>query len=262
MLDLHCHILPGLDDGPATMPAALDLARAAEAAGILTVVATPHIRDDHRFPLDLLDERLDALREALREAAIDIEVVGGAEVSVPKLMELDDAALEKLCLGRGRYLLVESPYTHAPSLFETALFDAQVRGFRPVLAHPERSPTFLGEPERLTALVERGVLCSVTAMSIVGAFGRTVQAFTLRQFTEGRVHNIASDAHNATRRGPGFERALACLDRELVGTTDGLAWFTGEAPRAILDGWDLPACPPVLQRASGWKRMRKRVSLS
>lgn len=261
MVDLHCHILPRLDDGPATMQAALDLARAAEAAGVLTIVATPHIRDDHRFPLDLIDQRLDELREALREAAIDIEVVGGGEVSVPKLLELDDAALEQLCLGRGRYLLVETPYTHAPSLFETALFDVQVRGFRPVLAHPERSPTFLDDHDRLERLVERGVLCSVTAMSVVGAFGSKVQAFAWRLFATGLVHNIASDAHDATRRAPGFERAFTALRRGFADETASPEWFTKEAARAILEGCDLPAGVPLLHRPSSWKRMRERVGL-
>lgn len=261
MVDLHCHILPGLDDGPATMEAALDVARAAEAAGILTVVATPHIRDDHPFPLDLIDRRLDALREALRDAAIDLEIVGGGEVSVPKRMELDDAALEKLCLGDGRYLLVETPYTLAPSLFETALFDVQVRGFRPVLAHPERSPTFLDDHDRLERLVERGVLCSVTAMSVAGAFGRTVQAFAVRLFATGLVHNIASDAHDATRRAPGFERAFTALRRVFADQTASPEWFTKEAPRAILEGCDLPAGTPLLRKASSWKRMRERVGL-
>ncbi len=261
MVDLHCHILPGLDDGAPSMEAALSLARAARAAGIVTMVGTPHIRDDHRFPLELVDQRVQELGSGLRDAEIDPEVLGAGEVSVSKLVELDDAALGTLCLGRGRYLLVESPYTQAPSLFDTALFDLQMRGFRPILAHPERSPTFLREPGRLSALVERGILCSVTAMSIAGAFGRTVQAFTLRLFTDGLVHNIASDAHDAMRRAPGFERALAVLESKLAVETADLDWFTGPAARAILDGRDLPAGAPVLRRASGWKIMTQRVGL-
>lgn len=262
MVDLHCHILPGLDDGAPTMEAALDLARAAEAAGVETVVATPHIRDDHPFPLELIEERLEALRAALTEAEIAVNVVGGGEVSLPKLTQLDDATLEALCLGDGPYLLVESPYGQAPSLLETALFDLQVRGFRPVLAHPERSMTFRHDLARLERLVERGIVCSVTAMSVTGGFGRTVRDFTLRLFPEGLVHNIASDAHDATRRASGFSRALAALQTEFDCDAASATWFAEAAGRAILEGGDLTPGPPALRRRfNGWKRMTERVGL-
>jgi protein-tyrosine phosphatase len=262
LIDLHCHILPGLDDGAATMEDSLQLARAAEAAGITTVVATPHIRDDHPFPLELIERRVGALTTALADAEIRVEIVRGAEVALPKLTELDDATLARLCLGRGRYLLVESPYTQAPPLLEKALFDLQVRGFRPVLAHPERSMTFLGDRDRLQRLVERGMLCSVTAMSIAGGFGSPVQAFSLGLFTAGLVHNIASDAHDATRRAPGYDAAFACLGSKLAGDRAGLRWFTDDAARAILDGQHLPTGAPVLRKASGWQRMKARVGLT
>lgn len=265
MVDLHCHILPDLDDGPATMAGALDLARAAAATGMDTVVATPHIRDDHPFPLKLIDQRLGALRSALEGARIDIEVVAGGEVALSKLTELDDETLGKLCLGEGRHLLVESPFTQAPSLLESALFDLQLRGFRPLLAHPERSATFLGDRERLERLVERGIACSVTAMSVTGEFGGTVRDFTLGLFEAGLVHNIASDAHDAEHRAPGFEGTLAALTAAFESDdTASFTWFTDDAPRALLvEGRDLPGGPPVLRtQPTGWRRIRERVGLA
>ena len=263
MVDLHCHILPGLDDGPRTLEASLELARAASDAGIDTVVATPHIRDDHPFAIELIEERVGELRLALRDAEIDIEVVSGGEVALSKLVELDDETLAKLCMGEGRYLLVESPYTQAPSLLETALYDLQLRGFRPVLAHPERSSTFLSDRARLEDLAERDVLCSVTAMSLAGAFGKEISDFTLGLFRRGLVHNIASDAHDTTRRPPGFARALACLETELGGDTASVRWFTDDAGRAIIEGRSLRGGPPLLDgRRFGWRRMKKRVGLA
>ena len=263
MVDLHSHILPGLDDGAATIEQSLDLARVAEAAGIDTIVATPHIRDDHAFPLDLIEDRLGTLRAALREAQIAVQVVRGGEVSLSKLTELDDETLASLCIGEGPYLLVESPYTQAPSLLETVLFDLQVRGFRPVLAHPERSMTFLHDRARLERLVEEGVVCSVTAMSLTGGFGTAIRGYTLRLFTAGLVHSIASDAHDATRRAPGFQGALAVLESELDGAPGAAGWFTEETGRAIVEGRDLPAGPPILlPRPTGWKRMKERVGLA
>jgi protein-tyrosine phosphatase len=263
MVDLHSHILPGLDDGAATLKQSLELARVAEAAGIDTIVATPHIRDDHPFPLELIEDGLHTLRTALREAEIALQVVGGGELSITKVTELDDETLASLCIGDGNYLLVESPYTQAPSLLETALFELQVRGFRPVLAHPERSMSFLHDRARLERIVDKGVICSVTAMSLTGAFGTAVRDYTLRLFTDGLVHNIASDAHDATRRAPGFQRALAVLERDLDGASADTSWFTEDTGRAIIEGRDLPAGPPILiGRPKGWKRMRDLVGLA
>ena len=263
MVDLHCHILPGLDDGAATMEDALELARAARTAGIDTMVATPHIRDDHPFPLELIPERLDELQEALRGAGIDLEVKAGGELAISKIPELDDEQLAALCLGKGRYLLVESPYTQAPSLVEPALFNLQVRGFIPVLAHPERSPTFFRDRGRLEALVERGVACSVTAMSVAGGFGTAVRDFTMELLTSGLVHNIASDSHGVNRRAPGFAPALDRMEAMLDGGAQGTRWFVEDAPRAICEGRELPAGPPSLtMRPTGWRRIKARVGLA
>ncbi len=261
MVDLHCHILPGLDDGPATMEEAVAIARAAAASGVVTIVATPHIREDHPFPLELIEERLAEVRQALLLADVRVEIVNGGEVAVSKVMELDDQTLASLCMGNGRYILVESPYTQAPSLLETALFDLQTRGFRPILAHPERSPSFLRDQSRLEHLVEGGILCSITARSIVGGFGDSVRAFSNRLFAAGLVHNIASDAHDVSRRGPGFAHALERLQETFGCTADSMAWFTTTSGRTIVDGKDLLGRPPSLHEApSGWSRLKGSVA--
>lgn len=263
MIDLHCHILPGLDDGAQTMEDALELARAGEAAGINTVVATPHVRDDYPFALELIPERLGELHRALREARIGVEVLAGGEVAVSKLPDLNDEELAPLCLGGGRYLLVESPYTEGPSLLEAALFDLQERGFAPVLAHPERSVTFLRDRARLEALVERGVACSVTAMSVAGGFGAAIRNFTMDLFASGLVHNIASDSHDAKRRAPGFNSAFEQMAGTLDGAAEGVRWFVEDAAHAICEGQELPAGLPSLKiRPTGWRRIKGRVGLA
>ena len=262
MVDLHCHILPGLDDGPSTLEAAVDLGRAAAAAGVDTVVATPHVREDYPFPIALIDERVDAVRSALGRAGIPLRILSGGELALSMIPELDDGHLARLCLGEGRYLLVESPYTQAPSLLETALFDLQLRGFRPLLAHPERSVNFLRDPDRLERLVEKGVLCSVTAMSVAGAFGDTIRDFTSRLFAAGAVHNVASDAHDAARRGPGFDAALEELEKRMEGGLEAARWFTEDAARAIAAGDELPGRPPAFRSGGfGWRRFKGRVGL-
>lgn len=255
MVDLHCHILPGLDDGAPSIDEALSIARVAEAAGVETVAATPHIREDYPFPLEAIADGMAELRSAIRAAGIAVEIVSGGELSLSKVSYLDDEQLTSLCLGDGPYLLVESPYAQAPSLLEEALFELQVRGFRPVLAHPERSPSFLDEGKRLERLVERGILCSVTAMSVTGTFGTRVRDFTQALFAAGLVHNIASDSHDATRRAPGFAAALTEL-KDLLTDAGKLHWFVDDAARAVLEGLELPPGRPTLTipRAGWWRR--------
>ena len=214
MIDLHCHLLPGLDDGPATVEESLELARAACAAGIETIVATPHIREDYPFDPAEIAVRARELEQALGEAGIALRVMQGAEVAITRVPDLDQAALGALCLGAGPYMLVESPYTYATTILEETVFELQVQGFRPVLAHPERAPSFQQEPDRLVGLVERGVLCSVTAASMMGTFGRTVQRFTALIFSKQLVHNVASDAHDPVRRPVDLRGGFESLERD------------------------------------------------
>jgi protein-tyrosine phosphatase len=259
LIDLHCHLLPGLDDGPATLDESLALARAASEKGIEAIVATPHIREDYPFDPAEIAPRARELEQALADAGIPLRVVQGAEVAITKVPDLDQSTLSTLCLGDSRYMLVESPYTYATTILEETVFDLQVQGFVPVLAHPERAPSFQQEPERLAGLVERGVLCSVTAASMIGTFGRTVQRFTALIFSKGFVHNVASDAHDPVRRPIDLRAGFGVIEREVPGLAAQAAWFTATVPAAITAGRELPP-PPELARQRGkvWARLRRK----
>src|SRR5205814_248535 len=143
----------------------------------------------------------------------------------------DDAQLARLCLGEGRYLLVESPYTHATDMLEHEIFDIQRRGFLPLLAHPERSPSFMSNTGRLVTLVERGVRCSLTAGSLTGGFGKTVQAAAFAIARAGAMHDIASDAHDAQRRRPELSAAVRMVEG-LLSDRGAARWFVKDAPAA------------------------------
>src|SRR3954452_12235064 len=172
MIDLHCHILPGLDDGPANMDFSLAMARKAVESNIQIVVATPHIRADYE---GITAERIGAatieLNERIEDDGLPLRVIAGAEVAIPKLEELSDDELTLLSLGSGGYVLLESPYGGTPVDVEAAVDDIERRGHSTILAHPERCPLFHADIERLVGLVDRGVLCSITSASLAGAFG-------------------------------------------------------------------------------------------
>lgn len=254
MIDLHTHILPGLDDGPSTTEQAVALARTVADGGVTTAVATPHVSFDYpRTPAEI-EAAADRIRAALLASEIELEIITGAEVELAYVFDRNDDELARLHLGGGPYLLVESPLSPAAGDFDPMLLTLQVRGHRVVLAHPERCPAFQRHPERLERLVGAGMLCSITAGSMSGRFGNTVRRFTLDLFHRGLVHNISSDTHDTVRRPPGFLEPFEVAERQLRGISDQRAWFTRDVPAAILAGTSFLA-PPNL-------RPRRRFAIS
>ena len=260
MIDLHVHILPGFDDGPATIEGSLALARAAVDAGTDTVVATPHV--DHNYDVDpaAIEPALADLRSALEDAGIDLRLEAGAEVALTRLAGLTPPQLATLHLGDGPYLLVETPHAQGDASFAPHLFELTVQGVAVVLAHPERCPLFHRDPELLRRFADSGVLSAITAGSMAGRFGRQAQRIAFDYLREGLVHAIVSDAHDDVRRPPGVADAFAAAERQLPGIGEQREWLTLEAPRAILLGAPLPPRPPLPpppRRRRRWRRWRR-----
>ncbi len=240
MIDLHAHVLPGLDDGPRDMDAAQALLRAAEADGTRVIAATPHLRAD--FPAVRVEELASACErvEAGLGADSDLRIVSAAEVDISWALEATDEQLRLASYGqRGTDLLVETPHGSLPPQFEDMLFRLAVRGFRVLLAHPELSRDFQGQPDRVRALVKRGVLLQVTAASLLSGARRSRHGRLARQLLrEQRVHVIASDAHSAGPWRPPMLAAGLAAAAELA--PDAAGWLAGAAPAAILMGKPLP----------------------
>ena len=177
MIDLHCHVLPGVDDGPPDAEAAVALARKARADGITTIAATPHVDSGHLHLNSVsIAAAVRAMQARLDAAHVDVRLVTGAEVAAMRALELDDAELKALTLGGGPWLLLECPLsaTLAPGFVGIARSLA-IRGHRLLLAHPERSPVFLRSPALLDELVEEGMLAQVTSGALSGRYGNTVR---------------------------------------------------------------------------------------
>jgi protein-tyrosine phosphatase len=243
VIDLHCHVLPGIDDGPETIEGSLALARAAEACGISTIVATPHVSS--RYPNDAATvARLVAqLNRRLAAEGVDLNVLPGAEIAMARLIDVDAQDLPGLQLGGGGWLLVEPPFSAFESSLDTLLIGLQQRGHRIVLAHPERCVAFRREPEMLKVLLAGGFLTSITAGSLVGRFGNEVRRFALELAEMGMVHNVASDAHDHRRRPPGIASELG-----RAGLAPLAGWLTQEVPAALLAGAEPPPRPDVALR--------------
>lgn len=238
-IDLHCHVLPGIDDGPATIDDALAIARAAVAAGTRTMIATPHV--SWEWPDNnarRIAEAVDELNGTLLDEGLDLEVRPGAEIALTRAGDLDDDELSALRLGGGPFVLVECPFAQSAAGFEAPLFSLSARGHRIVLAHPERCAGFGRDPAALERLVDAGMLTSITAGSLVGRFGSEVRRVAWDMLRAGLVHNVASDAHSEVRRPPGTAAELAD-----AGLEDYAEWLTREVPLAILDGGPMPPAP-------------------
>ena len=260
MIDLHCHILPGLDDGPANIDFSLAMAREAVDANIQIMVATPHVRADYEgITAARIAAAAEQLNARIEEEGLPLRVIPGAEVAIPKLDELADDELTLLSLGSGGYVLLESPYGRSPVDVEAAVREIERRGHSVVLAHPERCPLFQSDVDRLVALADRGVLCSITSASLLGAFGERARSFAIELLRRGIVHDIASDAHDHLHRPPHLRPAIERLDGELPGVAEWAAWYTVTAPVAILAGNEIPR-PPRFAAAepTGLRRLLKR----
>ena len=224
------------------------------------MVATPHI--DHRWDVEPTEvaAMVDRMREALAEAHVELDVRAGGEIALSRLADLDPAQVNAVRLGGGPYMLLECPHRSTVGTeFPAFVHRLRDRGEWIVLAHPERSPAFQRSPDRLAALVRDGVLTSVTAASLLGSFGSTVQSFSLRLLREGLVHNLASDSHDADRRGPELLAGLQAAERELPGALGMADWLTSHVPEAILVGDELPVRPDLPQQRGGVRRWLDRL---
>ena len=248
VIDLHTHVLPGIDDGPPSVEESVAMVAAAEQAGTTTVVATPHVSWEFPTTAETMRRAVSDFQSALRAAGVRVGVQTGAEVGISLAAELDDEELHALHIGGGDWLLVECPLSASAVGFENVLHQLQARGHRIVLAHPERSPILQAQPKLLRTLVDAGMLTSVTASALTGRFGRPVQRFTYALVEEGLVHNIASDGHDARKRPPHIRDAITSAARDLHGLAERAEWMTLEVPRAILDGEKVPEAPTPAPR--------------
>lgn len=257
MIDLHAHLLPGIDDGPPALAESVQMARAAVAAGTTTMAATPHI--DRGFGVDPRGVAPAAhdIQEALREAGVALDVVPGGELALDRAGDLDDDELAAIRLGGGPYLLAECPLTPHAGPIEAQVGALALRGFKILLAHPERSPALQRDPSRLRDLVEHDALCSVTAGAFTGQFGRPAKSMAQAMLREGLIHSIDSDAHDPVRRSPDLSAGLAAAGLDAPGTEALRAYLTEDAPAAILAGDPVPnqpATPAPKRRLLGFRR--------
>jgi protein-tyrosine phosphatase len=238
VIDLHCHVLPGIDDGPRTIDESVALARLAQTEGASVLVATPHV--SHHY-----DNRAASIAELVAELSAQLEgqpirICAGAEIAAMRVPEIAPEELARLGLGGGRWLLIEPPIRASTAGLDLVISDLHRHEHRVLLAHPERCAGFHRDPGRLQSLLDAGALTSLTAGSFSGRFGGQVRRFAWALLEAGLVHNVASDFHDLGSRPPGLAGAL---ERGRFGEL--VDWLTQSVPAAILADSEIPPRPAV-----------------
>jgi protein-tyrosine phosphatase len=244
MIDVHCHMLPGIDDGAHDLEMALQMARVAAADGITDVVCTPHIYPG-MYDNDAAGIRaaVAALQARLDEAGIALRLSAGADAHlVPEL----GAGLESgrvPTLAGSRYLLLEPPHHVAPPRFEETVFALMAGGVVPVITHPERLTWVETHHDIFVRLAERGCWMQVTAGALTGRFGKRVSYWADRFVCEGRAHVLATDAHHPSRRPPLLAEARTAAEK-LVGAEQATHMVLTRPAMILADG--APETAPLL----------------
>lgn len=248
MIDLHCHVIPGLDDGPSTIEDSLTLCRTAAAAGTTRIIATPHLNWAYpEVDATAVHEGVAAVNAALREAAIRVEVAPGAEIALSRVPDMSDDEIGLLRLGDGPYSLIECPHRGGtPTAVQEMLQRLAGSGHAILLAHPERCTVFQSNRRLVPALTQIGMLSCITARSLTGDFGSTAREYAWELIACGQVHAIASDAHDAVSRPPDLGFAL---DR--AGLSEAhIEYFAFSSPAAIVNGEPVPRPPRIVEQRS------------
>lgn len=234
MIDLHCHILPGIDDGPETLGEAVEMCRIAADDGITTIVATPHFRPGKYDNLDIAD-RLTRLRSEIARQGIAVEVLSGADVTVTPELPFYLAQNPQLTVnGTGKYFLAELPHDAVPARWEEFLLSFRGRGITPIITHPERNHWFISHPDALRPFVLAGGLVQITAMSILGKNGVESRNYSRYLLRRSLVHVIATDAHSIDQRPPRLAEAVRAAGT-IIGEAQALR-LVRDTPQGIIAG--------------------------
>ena len=216
MIDIHCHILPGVDDGASSLTESLAMARAAEKEGIQKIIATPHHQNGAFMNngADIIGV-VDYLNGKIQEEQIAVQILPGQETRIygDMLADLKNGDVLPLNETSG-YVFVELPASHVPEYSTQLLFDMQIAGYKPIIVHPERNLELMDNPDKLYRIVKNGALTQITAASVIGKSGKKIEKFTRQLLEANLTHFIASDAHHSKKRSFHMRAAYQDIKKE------------------------------------------------
>lgn len=216
MIDLHCHILHGIDDGAQTIEDSLHMAKQAVSEGIHTIVATPHHQNGKYInEKNEIVQQVKRLNTYLLQENIPLTILPGQESRIYGEIIKDYQNGKILTLNQtGKYLFIELPSSQVPNFTEKLIYDIQSEGLTPIIVHPERNSRLIEDPDILYNLINKGVLTQVTASSLTGRFGKKIKKFSMELIEANLTHMVASDAHNISGRNFHMQEASDLISAE------------------------------------------------
>ncbi|WP_349408722.1 tyrosine-protein phosphatase [Pseudalkalibacillus sp. SCS-8] len=216
MIDIHCHILPGIDDGAKTFEDSAKMAKVAIEEGITSIIATPHHNHHYQNHGKEIENHVARLKEHLQNEKINLEILLGQEPRITGdfLEQLEVGEIITLC-DQGKYVHIELPSNQVPRYTKSIIFELRLKGITPIIVHPERNSEIMEDPELLYELVTEGALTQVTAASLTGEFGKNIQKFSFQLIQHNLTHFVASDAHNISNRSFNFKEAFKVIEKKI-----------------------------------------------
>ncbi|MGQ9673833.1 MAG: tyrosine-protein phosphatase [Candidatus Aminicenantales bacterium] len=260
MIDLHCHILPGVDDGAENLEEAVAMARIAWEDGVEKIVATPHLYREgvDSGCLGSIEEKHQALCQSLRKNGISIDILAGAEVHIShNLIGEIRKNRRSLVLNGSSYMFVEFPSQHIFPGVKNLFFDLMSEGITPIIAHPERNRVLAEHPGLLFELIQMGAFCQANSGSFLGLYGPSAEETAFRFLGWNMVHFIASDGHNARSLPPRLKEAVSRAE-SAVGKEKSRALVV-DNPLAVLEDREIPAYIEPIDPRKSKKSFRFRV---
>ena len=257
MIDIHCHILPGLDDGAKSLNEAVEMARIAEAEGIEKIVATPHLfRGNYEYEdLSIIEDKRKELNSVLEANSIQVEILEGAEVHISHNL-IDEIRKNRshLVLHKSSYMSVEFPANHVYSGIKELFFELMSEGITPIIAHPERNSVFIRNPSLLYELIQMGGLAQANSYSFSGIYGRDIKETVFRLLELNLIHFVGSDGHNKRSLAPRLMEAVKSIER--VGGKKMAKALVWDNPKAVIEDREIPFLPEPIRLEERAKKFR------
>ena len=215
MLDMHSHLLYGVDDGPKTMEQSIEMLKQAQKEGITDIIATSHVcHPQYHVTSTQVVQQVQQLQQTIDQLGIALTIHTGHEVRMTdRLLDMLEKK-EVLPLGNSHYVLLELPSSNVPKYTKDLIVLLKAQGMTPIIAHPERNKAIAEKPERLERLIREGAVAQITAGSLAGHFGQSIQALSLDLVKANLVHTYGSDAHNLTTRPFLYDEGLCYLEKK------------------------------------------------
>jgi len=263
MIDIHHHLLWGMDDGASTLEASVAMAKMAAADGITHIVCSPHSNGQYFYDPSIIDARIAELQQRLDRDSVSVKLGRGCDFHM-SYENIQEAKVDptKFSINGLGYLLVEVPDYGLPRGLTEIFYQLQLAGLTPILTHPERNPTLQNDQDRIAQWLQRGVLVQVTAASVLGRMGKHAERMAHELLENRWVHFLATDAHNTTSRAPKMREAFELVAKKygpdyahLLCVSNPLAVFMGKPMPPQLEPLNLYK---DMQEKSWWQRLLGR----